>query len=179
MEEDERVIQIAERLSATIRNLDVLSHDELREQLTSVRDALVSNVPKGEASSSGSSSPPPPPPPQPSAATPVPAAHAGDPAIPAPPPPPPPMMPGITPLAPTPGKVALLEQIRTGQKLRKVDVDRLKMEQRRQWKQEGRKSVLMVRSLEDTIRSALATKFAFGGEDGQGDDEDDDEAEWA
>lgn len=170
MEEDERVIQIAERLSGVIDHLDVLSPGELRTQLTEVRDSLISNVPKGTAGSS------------PAAATPAApvaaqaAPEAGSSAIPAPPPPPP--MPGITPLAPTPGKVALLEQIRTGQKLRKTDVDRLKMEQRRQWKQEGRKSVMMVKSLEETIRSALQSKFSFGAAPEDEGDDDEDDAEW-
>lgn len=44
-----------------------------------------------------------------------------------------------------------MEQIKRGQKLRKVDVDRLKQEQQAAWRRDQRKSVMMVRSLEDTI----------------------------
>ena len=44
-----------------------------------------------------------------------------------------------------------MDQIKNGQKLRKVDVERLKKEQQESWRQNQRKSVMMVRSLEDTI----------------------------
>ena len=44
-----------------------------------------------------------------------------------------------------------MDQIKKGQKLRKVDVERLKKEQQESWRQNQRKSVMMVRSLEDTI----------------------------
>lgn len=44
-----------------------------------------------------------------------------------------------------------MDQIKRGQKLRKVDVDRLKQEQQAAWRRDQRKSVMMVRSLEDTI----------------------------
>jgi len=69
-----------------------------------------------------------------------------------------------------------MDQIKNGKKLRKVDVERLKKEQQESWRQNQRKSVMMVRSLEDTIRDALQTKFAF---DDFGDDEDDEnDEEW-
>lgn len=155
MEEDERVIQLGEQLKAVIEKMGSLSQTELKNQLTTIKDGLLSNVSSGSGSSSSSSSsssakssaststaaaPPPPPPMPPSA----------------PMPPPPPPMTGMPPppeLTVSEGKASLLDQIRKGQKLRKVDVDRLKMEQQRQWKQNNRKSVMMVQSLEQTIRN--------------------------
>ena len=44
-----------------------------------------------------------------------------------------------------------MDQIKNGKKLRKVDVERLKKEQQDSWRRDQRKSVMMVRSLEDTI----------------------------
>lgn len=65
----------------------------------------------------------------------------------------------------------LLAQIKSGAKLKPVDVQRLKEQhatQKAQSSRSGRKSVMLVKSLEDTIRSALQMKFQMG------DDEDDD-----
>ena len=151
MEEDERVIQLGEQLKTVIEKMDAMSHQELKTQLTAIKDGLLSNVSSSSSSSSSSAAaksvgggssaqPPPPPPPLPPPSAPVP-----------PPPPPPSGMPPPPELTVSEGKASLLDQIRKGQKLRKVDVDRLKMEQQRQWKQNNRKSVMMVQSLEQTI----------------------------
>ena len=100
-----------------------------------------------------------------------------------------------------------MEQIKNGKKLRKVDVERLKKEQQDSWVDSQRKSVMMVRSLEDTISEflsvllflqvffvlsvvfvimfvslwtgdALQTKFAFEVEFEDDEEEDEDDEEW-
>mmetsp|Transcript_4011 Transcript_4011/g.6012 ORF Transcript_4011/g.6012 Transcript_4011/m.6012 type:complete len:518 (+) Transcript_4011:12-1565(+) len=68
----------------------------------------------------------------------------------------------------------LLTQIRKGASLKQIDVNAIKKE-REEHATSHRKSVMMLNSLQDTLRSALATRHSDMGLDGEGDDDDDDD----
>eukprot|EP01106_Pelomyxa_sp_JSP_P012496 TRINITY_DN3485_c1_g1_i1.p1 TRINITY_DN3485_c1_g1~~TRINITY_DN3485_c1_g1_i1.p1 ORF type:complete len:127 (-),score=21.79 TRINITY_DN3485_c1_g1_i1:61-441(-) len=109
--------------------------------------------------------PPPPPPPPPGAGHAVP-----------PPPPPPKAAPAATASSASSSgssvssnTMALLDQIRGGLQLKKIDVEKLRR-QSMDRRAASRKSVVMVKSLEETIRAALQTKFAFDEEPEESDD---------
>lgn len=151
MEQDEQLSSVSEQVNDVIKNLSSLSNQEIVSKLEVIRDTLGRGDVPSEASASNSETPNAPPPP---------------PGAPAPPPP----SGSLGSISKAPSSSSLMEQIRSGSKLKKLDVERLKEHSRSQ-RMDSRKSVMMVKSLEDTIRTALQTKFSF-------DEEEEEEEEW-
>ncbi|KAH3745814.1 hypothetical protein Pelo_12801 [Pelomyxa schiedti] len=176
MEQDEKVNTALEKVNSLLTDFNSLSHAELHTRLCSLRDGL-SGTEAASPSPSQSQSPPPPssstppPPPPPPSGTFIASHHRTNSNTP-PAPPAPRSTPQSTSNTSAPvNTMDLLAQIKSGAKLKPVDVQRLKEQhatQKAQSSRSGRKSVMLVKSLEDTIRSALQMKFQMG------DDEDDD-----
>lgn len=83
MEEDERVVALAGKLTGVLAYMDMLSKEELRTRLTQIRDGLLCNMPDA-AVDMATTTPKPPDAPRAPAAPPAPAAPAAPAAPPAP-----------------------------------------------------------------------------------------------